>query len=764
MRAAAKLRIVGLVQGVGFRPFIHRLAAKLGLSGFVRNMGGSEVLIYIEGDEERVKEFPRRIVEEKPPPARIEELAFEEVEPQGLSGFKILRSARTVTVRSAIPPDFGICMDCMREIKSRSDRRRGYHWNSCAWCGPRYSMMYRLPYDRENTSMGNYALCDQCRKEYEDLENVRRYHAQGISCPACGPRTFLLDSQGRRLDVGDPLGEAARLIEEGYVLAVKGVGGYHIAGLASDDAVVERIRKIKWRPTQPLALMVRDCEVASRLVELGEGDCELLWSPERPILLLRKRPGAPVSELVAPGLDTLGVMMPYTGLQVMLLDIVSDGFLVMTSGNKHGLPMCTNLECLLDQMAGDIDYILEHDREIVHRVDDSVLRKTGEWLVFLRRSRGYAPYWIRVPLRLPDLIALGAELQTSGAVAFEDKVVLTQYIGDLDVPAQLEELEHEVRWLVSQYRLRPEIIAIDAHPAYSNRRIAPILAEELQAGDVVEVQHHHAHAVSAIAEWRENPEDPHPAVAVDGTGYGLDGMVWGGEALVVEGDEFERVAHIGYYPLPGGDVAAKRPARVAVGILSMGYTLTEVEEILGRLGVLGKGIGEEELRVTYALSRQPRFMASSAGRLIDAIAVLLGVVFERTYEGEPAIRLEAWLRMRGARPLKRAEPPLKGSTLDPLGVLEYVLAGLEGGRAAEAAATALYWIGYFLACSALEEVRAPLAFSGGAAVNDYIAEGVVDAAREVGVRVLYNRLVPPGDGGIALGQAVIAGLKAGSRG
>ncbi len=756
--AAARIRVIGLVQGVGFRPFIHRLAAKLGLAGYVRNMGGSEVLIFIEGDEASVREFSERMVREKPPPARIEELTVEDAEPQGLRGFQIMKSAKSITARSAIPPDFGICMDCIREIKSQSDRRRGYHWNSCAWCGPRYSMMYKLPYDRENTSMGKYALCYECRREYEDLENIRRYHAQGISCPACGPKTFLLDANGKRLNIEDPLGEAARLLEEGRILAIKGLGGYHIAGLASDDAVVERIRKIKWRPTQPLALMVRDCEVASRLVELSEEDCNVLWSPERPILLLKKRPDAPVSRLVAPGLDTLGIMMPYTGLQVLLLDMISDGFLIMTSGNKHGLPMCTNLECLLDQLAGEVDYILEHDREIVHRVDDSVLRKTGKWIVFLRRSRGYAPYWIRVPFRLPDLIALGAELQTAGAVAFEDKVVLTQYIGDLDVPAQLEELEREVKWLAGQYKLKPEFIVIDAHPAYSNRRIAPILAEEFQADSIIEVQHHHAHAVSAVAEWSESPEDPHPAVAVDGTGYGLDGMIWGGEALVVEGGEFERVAHIGYYPLPGGDVAAKRPARVLVGILSMGYTLTEVEEILGGLGVLGRGIGEEELRVTYMLSRQPGFRASSAGRLIDAIAALLGVAFERTYEGEPAIRLEAWLRMKKARPLKKAEPPVKGSTLDPLGVIEYVLKGLEEGRAAEAAATALYWIGFFLASSALNEVRAPLAFSGGAAVNDYIAEGVVDAAEEAGVRVLYNRLVPPGDGGIALGQAVIAGL------
>jgi hydrogenase maturation protein HypF len=758
--AAAKIRVVGLVQGVGFRPFIHRLAAKLGLSGYVRNMGGSEVLIFIEGDEASVREFPKRMMREKPPPAKIEELTVEEAEPQGLTGFVIMKSAKSITARSAIPPDFGICEDCIREIKSVGDRRSGYHWNSCAWCGPRYSMMYKLPYDRENTSMGKYRLCPECRKEYEDLENVRRYHAQGISCPACGPRTFLLDSEGRRLNVRDPLREAAKLLEEGHVIAIKGLGGYHIAGLASDDVVVERIRKIKWRPTQPLALMARDCNVASRLVELEEGDCDILWSPERPILLLKRRPDAPVSELVAPGLDTLGVMMPYTGLQVLLLDMVRDGFLIMTSGNKHGLPMCTNLDCLLDQLGGEVDYILEHDREIVHRVDDSVLRKTRGWLVFLRRSRGYAPYWIRVPLRLVELVALGAELQTAGAVAFEDKVVLTQYIGDLDVPAQLEELEREVKWLTSQYSLKPEVVVVDTHPAYSNRRIAPSLAEEFGADDIVEVQHHHAHAASAIAEWRESPEEPHPAVAVDGTGYGLDGMVWGGEALIVEGESFERVAHIGYYPLPGGDTAAKRPARVAVGILSMGYSLSEVEEILGSLGVLGKGIGEEELRVAYAISKQPRFMASSAGRLIDAIAALLGIAFERTYEGEPAIRLEAWLRMKGARPAKAGEPPVKGSTLDPLGVVEYVLNGIEEGRGAEAAATALYWIGLFLASSALAEVRAPLAFSGGAAVNDYIAEGVIDAAREAGVRVLYNRLVPPGDGGIALGQAVIAGLMA----
>ena len=759
---AVKLRVVGIVQGVGFRPFVHRLAVRVGVAGYVKNLGGSEVEIHIEGPEVLVEEFMRRLELEKPPPAIIEELTVEETRPLGLGSFRIEKSAKSKSARSMIPPDFGICRWCAEEVLGQGTRFSGYPWNSCAWCGPRFSMMYTLPYDRENTSMKEYPLCPECLRDYEDLWNERRYHAQGISCPRCGPRTMLLDGEGRVVDVKDPVAEAARLIDEGMILAVKGLGGFHIASLATDDDVVARVRRIKSRPTQPLALMARDCGVASRIVVVGERECGILESPRRPILLLPKREDSPVSELIAPGLDTIGVMLPYTGLHLLLLSMVRDGFLVMTSGNRHGFPMCRTVPCILDQLGGEVDYILTHDRVIVHRVDDSVARFTGGNLVLLRRGRGYAPEWIRVKGRqLGEHVAVGAELQSAGAVSFEDKVVLTQYIGDIDEPGQLEELEEELRWFIKAYSLSPRSVALDMHPAYTSRRAAARLAEELGV-PTVEVQHHHAHAVAAAVDAGLEPGEWVPAVTVDGAGYGLDGTVWGGEALLSSAMDFKRVASIRPFPLPGGDTATKRPPRILVGLLSMAMSEDEVIETLGRIGILDSGISEAEARLSYRVSRSRAPLTSSAGRLIDAVSSMLGVCHRRTYEGEPAMKLEAYAKMGGGEVL-RVEPPEYNAgpvaVLDAPKVILWALEELESGaKPQNVAATIMYWIGWYLASRALEESDGSraLLLSGGAAVNDYIYRGALEAAREYGARVLLPSKTPPGDGGVALGQIVVA--------
>ncbi|ABM80607.1 carbamoyltransferase HypF [Hyperthermus butylicus] len=766
-REALRVRVVGLVQGVGFRPFVHRLAERLGLAGYVRNMGGSEVEILVEGPPDSLRLFVSLLEKEKPPPAIIEEMRVEPVPARGLTVFRIEKSSRSRKERSMIPPDFGICDWCAREVLEPGTRFYRYPWTSCAWCGPRFSMMYDIPYDRENTAMREFPFCEECRRDYEDMGNIRRYHAQGFSCPRCGPKTILLDGRGEPLDVEDPVAEAARLIDEGHIVAVKGVGGFHIASLATDDEVVARVRRIKSRPTQPLALMARDCSVAAGLVALDAHACQLLRSPRRPILLLPKRDDAPVSPLVAPGLDTLGIMLPYTGLHLLLLHMVRDGFLVMTSGNRHGMPMCRTVECILDQLGGEIDYILTHNREIVHRVDDSVVRFTAGKPVLLRRARGYAPEWIRISRSVGEHVAVGADLQTAGAVSFDDKVVLTQYIGDLDEPGQLEELEEELKWLIRVYGLRPSSVALDMHPAYESRRLAAKLSEELDA-EPVEVQHHHAHAVAAAADAGLDPWDYVPAVTVDGAGYGVDGVIWGGEAMIAGAEGFERTGTIKPFPLPGGDTATKRPLRILIGILSQGWGLDEILQLLEKMGHLGKGISEEEAVTSYKLARSNRTpLASSAGRLLDAVSALLGLRYRRTYEGEPAIVLEAYARRHGGKPLPD-EPPAtsyKGlSALDPLRVLEWVVEKLEEGvEPWHLAATVMYWVGRHLAETVLENYDGardkPLLISGGAAVNDYIYMGAADAAKAYGRTVHIPGKVPPGDGGIALGQIIVAAAK-----
>ena len=775
-RKAAVLRISGIVQGVGFRPFVHRAARKAGVAGYVRNMGGSEVEIRIEGDEGRIAEFLRLLLLEKPPPARIEELSMVEDQPTGLREFRILPSRRGAKLYSMIPPDLAVCEDCLREVYDPRDRHYRYPFNSCAWCGPRFSMIEAVPYDRPNTSMRDFPLCDDCRREYEDPENVRRFHAQGISCPRCGPRLWMEDSSGNRLEVEDPISEAARLIDEGAVVAIKGVGGYHIACLATDDGVVARLRERKRRPQKPFALMALDLDAAGEHVEVDPQAEALLTSPERPIVLLPRRPGSPISDLVAPGLDTVGVMLPYTPLHHMLLRETRDRILIMTSGNEHGKPMCTDEECARRRLSGFVDYFLHHDRRIVNRVDDSVVRFTAGRVTMLRRGRGYAPAWIRLPAELErPVVAFGAELQSAGAVAFRDKVVLTQFIGDTDELENLDYLDRALRFFCDAYGIDPSeaTLVADAHPGYASRRLAERWAE--RAGvELATVQHHHAHILSVMAEQRVPAGERVVGVAVDGLGYGLDGTLWGGEVLVAGYGGFERVGHLAPQPMPGGDLATRWPVRMLIGVLSTFMSDSEVIETLSRLGLSERlPKGEVEAKVALSQARDPGApRISSAGRILDAISALLGVCFERTYEGEPAMKLEA--RARGGRLVEGVEAPVRRggvAVVDTSRLVESVLERLGDADAGDLAYTATYLLGRALG-EVAGEAAARLdahfvAVSGGAAVNTLLVRGVEDALAEEDLEVRLNARVPAGDGGIALGQAAFAlalGLGLGPRG
>ena len=773
MVRALRLRLVGIVQGVGFRPFVYRLAVSRGLAGYVVNLGGAEVEVHVEGPEEAIAGFVKGLVEEKPPPARILEAEVEEARPLGLRRFEIRRSERRSSRRSMIPPDIGICRDCLREIHDPGTRFYRYPWNSCAWCGPRFSMMYDVPYDRENTAMRDFPLCEDCRRDYEDPGNIRRFHAQGISCSRCGPRTHVYAMDGRRLEVGDPVTWAAERLEEGRILAIKGVGGFHLAALASRDDVVAELRRRKRRPSKPFALMARDCGVVREIAEPPPGACSLLESPERPILLLPKRSGSRVSELVAPGLDTVGVMLPYTGFQAMLLEEVRDGFLIMTSGNRSGYPMCTSLDCVFTHLRGIADYVVAHEREIVHRVDDSVLRFTDGEPVFLRRARGYAPVWLYSPAVLPDSVAVGAELQNAGALGFEDKVVPTQYIGDMDEPGQVEELERELRWFIRVYRLRPRVVALDMHPLYHNRGLAARLAEEYGA-ELVEVQHHHAHAASVMLEYRVPLGEKRVVVTIDGTGYGLDGSIWGGEVLVAGYEGFERAASLAPFPLPGGDRAAEYPARALVGLLvAAGYSDEEVLGLLKRRGLLEEKFlpyGEREARIALWQARSGRgaVATTSMGRTLDSIAVLLRVAWRRGYEGEPAMRLEA--AANGGRDLGYT-PGLRVMdgrlVVDTYGLLRWVVEALEEGASVkDIAATVQLGLGRALGEAAARAAEArgiggPVYASGGAAVNTLLVRGMRQALRSHGLELRLPRRLPAGDGGVAAGQLIVAAARAG---
>lgn len=758
---AIKVVAIGIVQGVGFRPFVYRIALKSKVTGYVKNIGGSAVEIHVEGEEGNIKKF-LSLFNERPSVAYIESVQVVEVEPRGYADFRILESDPHLHRSSMIPPDFSVCDDCLREVLDPSSRFYLYPFHSCAYCGPRYSVIEKLPYDRENTSMRDFPLCPRCTSEYKDPNNARRFHAQGISCKECGPKVKIYTRDFELVAEGyEAIRLAGRLIDEGFIVAVKGIGGYHIAASATKDEVVAKLRERKRRPTKPFAVMVLDIDTASKMVYLNELAISLLKSKERPIVLLDKREDSPVSSLVAPFLRQLGIFLPYTPLHYLLLSNTSDKFAIMTSGNPKDEPMCTDEECAKEKLSKFVDYFLVHNRRIINRVDDSVVRFTAGRISILRRGRGYAPTWTILPMRLKrPVIAFGAMLQSAGAIAFDDKAILTQYIGDIDEYRCFKDLERYLRFLIDVYRVdvASSVIASDLHPRYPSTLLAEEWAKRYNV-DIFKVQHHWAHIASVMAEHRLDEEVV--GIAIDGVGYGVDGTIWGGEVLVVSYDKFDRVGHLEVHSMPGGDLAVRYPARMLAGILAKELNEEEILRLFKRHGIIERGLprGERELKMLLRhIDSSPK--TSSIGRVLDAASVLLGVCFERTYEGEPAIRLEAFSQrcndMFKVEIRESSELVLKTAPMF-LEALEL----LDDGRDRRKIAYMMQkTLGYGLGLMARRSARGRhryLVLSGGAAVNDYIVEGVEEAIEGSGLKLLLPSKYPANDGGIALGQAIIAG-------
>lgn len=725
----------------------------------MRNRGGSEVEIYLEGRQEDINAFIESLEKEKPKPAEIEEIITINVEPIGMNDFRVLPSETDAEMYSQIPPDFSICEHCIKDIEDSQSRFFEYPFHSCAWCGPRFTIIEKIPYDRENTSMTDFPLCELCRSEFEDKNNLRRFHAQGISCPVCGPKLWLVDRFGNLIDDNDPLKTAARLVDEGNIVAVKGIGGFHIAAVATDDEIVLRLRKRKNRPQKPFALMALNIEIASRIVEVNNEAAKLLTSPARPIVLLPKREDSPVSEYVAPGFDKHGVMIAYSGIHHIFLRSTRDKFLIMTSGNPHEKPIVKTNEEALRRLGTIVDYMVLHNRRIINRADDSVVRFTNGKPVFLRRSRGYAPKWLRTSIRSSrPVIAFGAELQNAGAVAFDDKIILTQFVGDTDELENLMFLEEALSFLVKSYKidLSKSVIVADKHPSYASRRLAEEWASKNSA-EIIHLQHHRAHVLSVAAEKRIDPTEKIVGIAIDGVGFGDDGNIWGGEVFYGNAMNLVRVGHISYSPMPGGDLATKYPLRMLVGILSTFLSDHEINDFFQRNGLIKKFRSPRELEIAIRLSRRGSIKTSSLGRVLDAISSLLNVCFERTYEGEPAMKLEAFSR-RGSI-IDDIEIKLRGGSewiVDVSSLFESIIS--NSFKPEDVAKTAQYMLGYGLGLIASKYVSKAsvqaILVSGGAAVNDHIIQGIIDGSG--GIDVVINSWAPPGDGGLALGQAYFA--------
>ena len=700
-----RFRVRGVVQGVGFRPFVHGLAARRGLGGFVLN-DGEGVVIEVEGDEKALDEFADALQAEAPRLARVERVLAETLAASGDRDFRIVAS-RTEGKAALIPPDVATCDECLGELFDPADRRYRYPFLNCTQCGPRFTIVREVPYDRARTTMAGFELCADCRREYEDPSD-RRFHAEPTCCPACGPR------------LSPSLEEGVKLLRAGKILAVKGIGGYHLACDARDEGVVARLRGRKKRDEKPFAVLT---DAPDTLAELSPEELELLRSPVRPIVLVRRLPDASVAPSLAPGTPWLGLMLPYSPLHHLLCADFG-GPLVLTSGNSSDEPIAFDDDDARERLAEIADEVLTHDRRIHRRCEDSVVR--GDFTV--RRSRGHVPTALPLPDRAPPLVAAGAELKSTFCVAREGEAFLSPHLGDLDSEAAYRAYRDDLRLYLAMLRVKPELVAHDLHPEYLATKWA--LEQDVE---LVGVQHHHAHAAACLAEHGE--EGPALSLVFDGTGYGTDGTLWGAELLRCDLSGFERLAHLEPIPLPGGEAAIREPWRMAAVHLE-------------RAGLPVPWPAWAQVREGLKLHWP---LANGMGRLFDAVAALLGLRERVSYEGQAAIELE---QLAGDAP---ADPyPWRFGDATDLVTVCYL--ELEAGRAREEVAARFHETVAGAAAEACAEARQPrtVVLSGGSFQNLRLLRSTRARLEALGFRVLTHRLVPPNDGGISYGQAAVA--------
>jgi hydrogenase maturation protein HypF len=743
----------GVVQGVGFRPFVYRLAVRHRLQGWVRNESGA-VRIVVEGGDADLERFLRGLRDEAPPLARVERIEHEPCEPNGLSGFAISDSEDRAGAVDAVPPDSAICPACEAELFDPASRRYRYPFITCTECGPRFTLIERLPYDRARTSMRAFAQCAQCLAEYADADD-RRYHSETNSCPCCGPRLWYeAPGAGPGPVEGDrALAAAAAVVCSGGVLALRGLGGFHLAVVATDAEAVRRLRTRKRRERKPLAVMVRTLEEATALGCIDPEEAALLTSAARPIVLLRRRPASALAPAVTPGLDTIGVMLAYTPLHHLLLAAVRRP-LVMTSGNRSEEPIAIGNEEACRRLAGIADGFLLHDREIVARYDDSVVRRAGTATILLRRARGLAP--LPIPLAVPSpvpLLAVGPHLKNTFTLASGDRAWVSQHIGDL------EGLETRAHFIAALDRLRrlsrieASVAVRDLHPGYHSTA----LAEGLGLDRVLAVQHHHAHVAAVLSEHGHTGAAL--GLAYDGTGYGDDGRIWGAELLLADLRGYRRLAHLRYAPMPGGDLAARTPWRCAAGFLA----LEPAAAPAFRLAF------EDVPPHAYAVVAQQAVaglnapLTSSMGRLFDAAAAVLGVRRVADYEGQAPMELEA---LAGRRPGREHRSGLLsevdgGWVLDPVPLLVALGERRQSGEDAAALAADLHdsvaWASAELVRRARDAGLPDLvALCGGVFQNARLLGSVRERVERLGMRVLVPVRLGPNDGAVSYGQAAVA--------
>lgn len=748
-RIRTRTRVEGVVQGVGFRPYVYSLARRLDLAGHVGN-DVQGVFIEVEGTRCAVEEFLTGLFTQAPPLAVIESVTTRHTEPVGETDFRIVTSESEGTRATLVSADSTTCADCLREMSDPGDRRFGYPFINCTNCGPRFTIVRDVPYDRPLTTMSAFTMCTQCAAEYHDPTD-RRFHAQPVCCSDCGPQLSLLGSTGRALP-GDPLTESALALARGEVLAVKGLGGYHLAVDATHQDAAATLRKRKHREDKPFAVMVSDVDQARELCRVSPAEQALLTSRRRPIVLLDRRSDASVAAAVAPGNRQLGVMLPYTPLHHLLLQHCT-GPMVLTSGNVSDEPIAFRDQDALQRLSSIADAFLTHDRPIHMRTDDSVVRSVNEQDMLLRRSRGYVPEPVTVSWEFPrPVLACGAELKNTFSLAKQRHVFVSHHIGDLENYDTFQSFVEGIAHFRRIFDVHPALVAHDLHPEYLSTKYAL----ELEEVDLVGVQHHHAHIASCMADNGES--GPVIGVAFDGLGYGTDGTIWGGEFLLADLTGFERLACLEPTPLPGGTTAIQQPWRMAVSYLAKCF-----EDIPEHLDVVQRN---EKWPDVAAVARNGSHapLTSSAGRLFDAVAAIMGVRHRINYEGQAAIELEQ-LTDRAERHRYHASiveyemPLIAGSDL-----VRAVVEDMESGTPVPVISARFHnGVAETIArmCARLREQTgvSTVALSGGVFQNMLLLNRTSTLLNTAGFRVLMHSRVPANDGGISLGQAVVAGAR-----
>jgi hydrogenase maturation protein HypF len=743
----------GLVQGVGFRPFVHATAGRLALTGSVRNDSGG-VVVEVEGPEGAVAEFSRVLRAAPPPLARVEDVQVDELDPCGGTGFTIEASRAAAGDRTPAPPDVATCTDCLSELADPADRRYRHPFVSCTNCGPRFTVITDLPYDRPATTMAGFPMCADCAREYADPTD-RRFHAQPIACPACGPRLEFHGADGTTATGEPALSAAKALLAAGGVVAVKGLGGYHLAAVATDERAVATLRARKRRGGKPFAVMVSDLAAARALADVDPVAEALLAGPARPIVLLPRRGGG-LAPSVAPGSPDVGLLLPYTPVHHLLLGLPGEPAsapLVMTSGNLGGEPIASDDADARVRLAPLVDGWLGHDRRIAVPCDDSVVRVVDGEVLPLRRSRGYAPLPVPLPFPVPPTLAVGGDLKNTCCLGSGRSAWLSGHIGDMDDLATLAAFDTAERHLEHLSGVIPDHVAADAHPRYRSRAWA---TRHAAGRPVRTVQHHHAHVAAVMAE--HGHAGPVVGVAFDGTGYGTDGAVWGGEVLVADYRGFRRFAHLAYVPLPGGDATVLRPYRMALAHLHAAGIPWDAD-----LPPVAACPPVERAALAHQLATGLGCApTSSVGRLFDAVSSLLGIRHTVDFEAQAAIELES--RARGvpadgtyAFAIQEGEP----LRADPAPVLRALVADLRAGVPAGVAGARFHAAVVELVVELARRARAAhdlhtVALSGGVFANALLLAGAATALRADGFTVLRHRRVPPNDGGLALGQLVVS--------